>query len=199
MASPPKKKHRKPTKQSLQKFTRLEKSLSKVRPSDDPFKVRFDAHFPRTEEPLVVVLKGHLLAEEMLYALVERCVRDVEGVRAARLSFAQILSLAKAVSPYPTDFWIWSSLTDLNLIRNRLAHGLDAKDTEQRIERLWRSIANRRRKSDPSSKENDDSLAAQLAFLMGYMAAQCQILDEARRLGALDLLEGRLAKPAAIP
>lgn len=47
----------------------------------------------KIEEPELLLLKGHLLIEEVLFALLGHRMRKASSLEKARLSFAQIVSL----------------------------------------------------------------------------------------------------------
>ena len=52
---------------------------------------------PRSHDPTVVLLKGHLLVEEQLFACIASHCRDATKLEDARLTFAQKLRLAQAL------------------------------------------------------------------------------------------------------
>jgi hypothetical protein len=89
---------------------------------------------PAEGDPTYLVLKAHLLAEEVLYLYVERRAHRSGPISAARLSFSQLLALCRAFHPYSSeDWWAWSALQKLNSLRNTLAHNLEPKDLQERI------------------------------------------------------------------
>lgn len=181
----------KPTKRRLQLVKRLQKVLAKLdMPFDDPFLKRFEAHFPRSDDSLTVVLRAHLLAEELLYEIVELFARNPRALEQARLSFAQLLALTKALTPFPDDHWMWACMSDLNAIRNRMAHNLESGDLEANIERLRLTLLSRSSAAGAESSNVPTSLKGQLAFLLGVLSTHRRILAEARRINAVDLLEG---------
>jgi hypothetical protein len=89
---------------------------------------------PAEGDPTYLVLKAHLLAEEVLYLYVEGRAHRSGPISAARLSFSQLLALCRAFHPYSSeDWWAWSALQKLNSFRNTLAHNLEPKDLQDRI------------------------------------------------------------------
>lgn len=89
---------------------------------------------PAEGDPTYLVLKTHLLAEEVLNLYVEGRAHRPNLINAARLSFSQLLALCRAFHPYSTeDWWGWSALQQLNSLRNTLAHNLEPKNLQDRI------------------------------------------------------------------
>lgn len=89
---------------------------------------------PSSEDPTVLVLKAHLLAEETMYLFIERQAHRPECLSDARLGFAQLVALSKSFHRYSRDnWWGWTALKKLNKIRNLLAHNLEPKDLKELI------------------------------------------------------------------
>jgi hypothetical protein len=96
---------------------------------------RLTAYFkPSETDPTYLVLKAHLLAEEILYEFLQSQARQPKYIEGARLSFAQCISLAKAFHRFSRpDWWAWSALSKLNSLRNLLAHNLEPTNTKEKI------------------------------------------------------------------
>jgi hypothetical protein len=93
-------------------------------------------HFlkPATEDPTYLVLKAHLLAEEVLYRFIESQAHRPGFLRDARLGFAQLIALCRSFHRFSKeDWWGWTALKKLNTLRNLLAHNLEPKDLRDRI------------------------------------------------------------------
>jgi hypothetical protein len=89
---------------------------------------------PATEDPTYLVLKAHLLAEEVLYRFIESQAHRPEVLSEARLGFAQLIALCRSFHSYSKeDWWGWAALKKLNSLRNILAHNLEPKDLRDRI------------------------------------------------------------------
>jgi hypothetical protein len=93
---------------------------------------RFDSIMPGDNLP-VMLLTGHLLIEERLNALLESLAADPAAIRASRLRFGQLASIAKGLRYERQSAWVWSAIADLNTMRNRLAHRLEAGDLKAEI------------------------------------------------------------------
>jgi hypothetical protein len=89
---------------------------------------------PATEDPTYLVLKAHLLAEEVLYRFIESQAARPDTLSDARLGFAQLVALCRSFHRYSKeDWWGWVALKKLNSLRNLLAHSLEPKDLGDRI------------------------------------------------------------------
>lgn len=89
---------------------------------------------PATNDPTYLVLKAHLLAEEVLYRFIESQTQRPSSLSEARLGFTQLVALCKAFHRgSKEDWWGWAALKKLNSLRNLLAHNLEPKDLRDRI------------------------------------------------------------------
>ena len=83
--------------------------------------MRLTKFLPKRDLTLIV-LKGHLLAEEQLISLIHANLKHPQAI--SRLTFSKRLGLANAMYYKTQNAWIWTSLGKLNEARNRLAHNL---------------------------------------------------------------------------
>jgi hypothetical protein len=89
---------------------------------------------PAPQDPTYLVLKAHLLAEEVLYRFIDSCAHRPGALSEARLGFAQLVALCRSFHSYSKeDWWGWAALSKLNSLRNLLAHKLEPKDLRDRI------------------------------------------------------------------
>lgn len=175
------------------KSNKLAQVLERLEPGLSDSDRRYIEHFPKGTDLLVVVVKGHLLAEEILNGMLATLSRHPEVLQRARLTFAQLVTVLKAISPYPTDYWLWSALTDLNTLRNRLAHRLG----DDSVPGLSRNLAafietcGARVRLGPPQVEPAAALARALAYALGHCSVQLSILAAAKDANALDELGGQ--------
>jgi hypothetical protein len=83
---------------------------------------RFDRLVRPGSDPLIVILKGHLLIEEQLQGIIMAAVRTHKFVKQARLTFSQSLLLARAIAGHFNTTVVWQAAEVLNGIRNKLVH-----------------------------------------------------------------------------
>jgi hypothetical protein len=90
---------------------------------------RFEKHFTPHMDDITLVLKCHLLMEEMLRDFCAEVVQQPQYLQGSRFTFSQILDLSRAL--YPSDIKLgsmaelWVLGEKLNRIRNMMAHALD--------------------------------------------------------------------------
>lgn len=96
---------------------------------------------PKLGDPTYSLLKAHLLFEELLRSYLDRVLPHAKALEGARLTFAQLLAVARACSPHvEPSHWIWSAIGELNKLRNTLSHETRPKALADKIEQYQRLI-----------------------------------------------------------
>lgn len=120
----------------------------------------FSKHFSSTLDEQTAVLKAHLLIENIIRDFCYSSVRHPEHLRTSRLSFHQIVGLARSLmfldSPAIDTFW--GMVNQLNLLRNLMAHELEPN--EDKIEACKKALMSAAKLS---------SLNGSLSYLCGVM------------------------------
>jgi hypothetical protein len=91
------------------------------------FLEQFHLHLVKTDDPILVILKAHLLVEQRLRDILTRIFRVSNELKAASLSFYQALCLCRAIIGREEDP-AWDFIDRLNEARNRIGHQLDLGD-----------------------------------------------------------------------
>jgi hypothetical protein len=122
------------------------------------------------EDLISLVLRGHLVLEELLFAACAAYCRDAEQLKNARLRFPQLVSLLRAlekISAVPSHYW--DALLELNSLRNGLAHKLEHKDLQSRIARFVGIVASNGKTGMkfPQPYSSREALESALNFLVG--------------------------------
>ena len=87
---------------------------------------------PDTDDLILVTLKGHLVVEEILHAIVKSHCSFPEHLEDTRLSFLQLANLTKALINLPTTSKsVFPAILKLNKLRNHLAHNLSSNLAEK--------------------------------------------------------------------
>ena len=89
---------------------------------------------PDVDDVSLIVLKGHLLIEEMLFELGSLALEHPEHL--SKLSFHQLACLVHALVAEKPDDKCWELILQINSLRNRLAHKLEPPDLDQQIKRV---------------------------------------------------------------
>ncbi|WP_144007160.1 hypothetical protein [Pelomonas sp. KK5] len=141
---------------------------------------RYSGLLPETDDVTLTVLKGHLVVEELLYAIAEEHLENPQYLSKARLSFAQLLYVVRALNFIPLPEEAWQGMVELNALRNALAHKLQPKDVTERLERLY-SLCVIGQEPLPADYKKPDQLAP--------LAAECIH----SLMGALSIVSGMAA------
>ncbi len=99
---------------------------------------RYDEHMPKTDDATLVVLKGHLLIEEMLVELAEVAFANPQYLHDANLGFYKLACVVRAAVQLRADDTCWQLILSLNSFRNDLAHNLESAKRQDRLNALFR-------------------------------------------------------------
>jgi len=101
---------------------------------------RYDAHFPVDGDLIIQVLKGHLLVENLFREILtlQLAFPDVlKGNSGASFQCHQIICLVQALTPHSDEEpWLWPAAKRLNNLRNDIAHELEPRSVETRVQEL---------------------------------------------------------------
>lgn len=97
---------------------------------------RFQAVMGTVDELTHVVLKGHLLIEEALDAVIALHLFHPEHFFDARLTFDKKISIARAFNLRKHQLGEWDMLKAVNELRNNLAHNLDSPKQKSKLQRV---------------------------------------------------------------
>lgn len=95
------------------------------------------------QDGIVIVLKGHLLIEEMLRGKLAERLPNPQYITRANLGFYQLLYMVRAA--FHADelkqssiegLDVWAAVETWNTLRNRLAHRLDHPDVQLLLKRI---------------------------------------------------------------
>ena len=81
-------------------------------------------NLPLVKDPTVVILRGHLLVEELFDEIIAIALKDVSAIKDARLTFFQKLCIARGILGHEKNIFIWKSFKELNKLRNDISHKL---------------------------------------------------------------------------
>lgn len=86
---------------------------------------RADEYLDNVSDVVTLILKGHLLIEEAMYAAVQSKFPRPQHLLDANLRFAQLHSIAKGLFFTDENAPVWDAIQTFNSVRNRLAHNLE--------------------------------------------------------------------------
>ncbi len=126
------------------------------------------------EDALAVIIRAHLYVESTLNELIEECLFRPKAMNEVNLSFWHKVPLAAALGVIPEDFQ--SPLKQLNALRNKLAHNLDAAISDADVDKLFQSFA----QDDRESMTGDKQLQNILAYMHGCLHGQLNRVRQAK-------------------
>ena len=96
-----------------------------------------EKHLGEELDELTIILKSHLLVEELLRGFCEYSVAHPKYLREARLSFKQIFHLARSIYSLnvPRLEWTWGVVNSLNTMRNLMAHAIEPDEKKYGLAR----------------------------------------------------------------
>lgn len=109
------------------------------------------------EDLTLTVLRGHLMVERFLWEILLEACPKKERLEKARISFPLLHALAEALTPARVPNGVWMGITELNQLRNALAHNLEPTDIEQKVNDLFHA-------SIREASKNGIEIPEQLAF-----------------------------------
>ena len=86
---------------------------------------------PETDDLSLITLKGHLIIEEILNFIIEKHCNYPKYLKDARLTFAQLICLTKALISLPMQGCCFPLITKLNKLRNELAHNITTEKADK--------------------------------------------------------------------
>ena len=106
---------------------------------------RFSKQYPFIEDLTLQILKGHLLAEEILREIFKLLLKHPEalgGSNGTSFNCHQVICLVEATLPiHPKLNWVWLAVKKLNSLRNNLAHNLEPNGIEHKKEDLIKYVS----------------------------------------------------------
>lgn len=99
--------------------------------------LRWDDFMPDTEDLSLVILKGHLLVEEMLSELLVHILPFPQHIEGLNLGFRQKASIVRAACQYDENNKAWDLINALNKTRNELVHNLEPPKLEKVLAALF--------------------------------------------------------------
>lgn len=112
---------------------------------------------PPGQDQVLVVLKGHLLIEELLTEILEVKLEHSNPLDikiSSNTMFAQKLNLCWAIVQNDIESDIWGFLKELNSIRNKMAHAIEPKGINKKIELFNEAVANYEHYMMPKARGN---------------------------------------------
>ena len=144
------------------------------------------------DDVVSIVLRGHLVIEELLFTAIAAYCMDVEQLRRAKLRFPQMIAVLRAIQKLDAlPEKIWHAIDDLNALRNSLAHSLEPKELTAKINRFLSRLELPEELTSQATGERGQ-LRQGLHYLIGSMS-----VTAAFHAGLQEVIKHELARAAA--
>jgi hypothetical protein len=170
-----------------------ENTLGFTMPTLEEVQKRFTDELRHVDDVAQIVLKGHLVMEELMTASIETFLLHGEFVEPSRLQFHQKLQLCRAMSVSDHNNDMWNLIASINTLRNHLSHSLDPTERAKRVEALGSKFAREfpahiSEKLDPLPHEAATCMLA-IAGALGFLHAHAAEVRRFREV-VLDVDKG---------
>jgi hypothetical protein len=133
----------------------------------DP-EARFRKHMPRSKDITLIVLKGHLLLEEQMDLLLDVYLENPKPFRRMRPTFSTRLAVLRSLIITHSSDRFLNAAEKLNVLRNKLAHHLEAPELERHIEMFLGILEG---ESDPPPPAHTVSPVKRLRVAIAFLCA----------------------------
>jgi hypothetical protein len=135
---------------------------------------RFKRLMPRSQDLTVILLKGHLLIEEILRAYLEGLTAHPTLLKDIRLTFYQCLRLVQAMSVAQPDDPLWQLIEATNTLRNELSHRAEVDHLDLKADRLNRFFGDADFTASKTARERATRLRNTFAIALGLLSGRLE-------------------------
>ncbi|MBP2304762.1 hypothetical protein GBZ48_10525 [Azospirillum melinis] len=136
----------------------------------DGYEDRFRKLLPRSQDTTLLVLKGHLLMEELVNELVTGLLPNPAVFSPTQIRLHDRICLAQALLPNGEAPLPLEAALTLNTLRNRLAHHLEHPQVDQLIAEFLRAFEDPEALDEFGTERTATRLRRCIAFLCGMLA-----------------------------
>jgi hypothetical protein len=129
---------------------------------------RFSELLFKIDDIMLIILKGHLLIEEQLNAMIDGILPNPQALKRAKLGCFERIQLAKALTPH-NSLTCFDAFEKLNNIRNQYAHNIEPPKIDDKISKFIKYINEMREQAYPSVTKNGTKIA-QLVEAIGFVS-----------------------------
>jgi hypothetical protein len=134
---------------------------------------RFAEHMPEGDDLTLIVLKGHLLIEEMLERIIRTIVAHGDLLEDTKITFTQKAALARAMCWSQHNSDVWDLIFAINSLRNELAHQLESPKVENKTQRVidlyLASLENLEVRKEDAAARRPNQLKSAVVYCMGFL------------------------------
>ncbi len=139
------------------------------------FKVRAEHYLDDLEDGTLVILRSHLLIEEILYRLVALKCNEPKLLEKANLRYFQLFNVARALYGNIDEELLVMVVETLNTLRNKMAHKLEPAELSRLLERLKIDDAGGPTSLSPKTVETlKATFLVAIGFLLGRLMKESE-------------------------
>ena len=139
---------------------------------------RFHTHIPETDDISLLVLKAHLLCEEILFDIIKLKCDQPTVLDNVEIGFYVKVKLAESLHGRLVDTVV-PMLTALNSLRNELSHKLESPRVDAKVRRFIDSV---QASVVDENERPERSLSGCISYVVGFLGA----VDGCLRWGTSD-------------
>lgn len=137
-------------------------------------------HMPEGNDLILIVLKGHLLIEQLLEQIIQTVVAHGAVLANHRFQFSQKVPLARSMAWSQRDNKLWDFIVALNTYRNDVAHSLGSEKSEARLKKVMEAheaTLTAEELNEVSGQSDADRLRHAIMLTMGFLG---KFLEDAK-------------------
>lgn len=139
---------------------------------DPKYIFRYDKHMPDTDDLSLIVLKGHLLIEEMLIDIRDKLLPHAEYLDSVNINFNQLLHVIRSAIESKYDHKSWDLIVEFNRLRNKLVHNLEPPELKSLLSQLF-NVYSQTQPSDEVQIDKDGETELDTAERLKHVVVDC--------------------------
>uniref|UniRef100_UPI004047FF57 hypothetical protein n=1 Tax=Aliarcobacter sp. TaxID=2321116 RepID=UPI004047FF57 len=153
---------------------------------------KFLNELKHVDDTAQIILKGHLVIEDLMNESIKNFVFHAENIEEAKLQFHQKILLCKSMSTSNNKHNMWNLLKHINNVRNSLSHSLDKDRRNKVIKALQSNYDQEFDKETRSIKGLSDEAGLCIASIVGVLGFLHSFSNEIKRFKEIILTMDKL-------
>jgi len=167
---------------------------------------RFTDEIRYVDDIAQVVLKGHLVMEDLMTEAIQTFLFHGDMIEDAQFRFAQKIALCRGISTSEQSNGMWTLIAKINSLRNALSHSLDLQRRAKAIEAVRlvyiQEFPDHAKFFEKVEGQKGEQMSKELAICLGAIAACIGFLhphlEEVKRFKAMVVSVDAVANGGAI-
>jgi hypothetical protein len=135
----------------------------------------------------LLILKGHLLIEECLTKIIYEFIFHRKFIEKIQLNFYSKVMFARSMSLSQQNNSTWTIVSNINELRNKIAHSLSSEDTKKAMEKLQNSFNEEANKQGVKQKGWEDGASLiganrVMAYCVGFLESHLEEVKQFKKI-----------------